>query len=87
MTPRVNLIIGIVFLAVGILATINFWRFNNYVKETLVRDEAQEQCIVDQSVWLQDWLQWRWVENVDATTEQIKQYHRDQPLPPCRIRK
>jgi hypothetical protein len=44
MTKRVEIILGVVFLIVGMLSTANTIRLNSYIHETLPRDTAQEAC-------------------------------------------
>jgi hypothetical protein len=41
---RLNRILGVVFLVIGVLSTSNMIRLNSYISETLPRDEHQEQC-------------------------------------------
>ena len=56
---RLQLALAAVFLIVGILATANTIRFNQYVKETLPRDQAQEQCNTETLNVLKSWLEAR----------------------------
>ena len=43
--PRwVNIMIAVAFLTVGIIATSNTIRLNNYISETIPRDTEQEAC-------------------------------------------
>lgn len=51
----VNLALAIAFLIVGILTTASMIRFNNYVKATLPRDQAQEQCNTETIATLKEW--------------------------------
>ena len=60
MTARqLNLALAVVFLIVGILATANTLRLNNYIRETLPRDLQQEQCNTDTIKVLTQWLEIR----------------------------
>lgn len=43
-SQRFNLIIGIIFLVVGIMSVVNTIRLNSYMSTTLPRDTAQEAC-------------------------------------------
>jgi hypothetical protein len=59
-TPqRINLALAVIFLIVGILATSNTIRLNNYIKETLPRDQAQEQCNTKTIEVLKSWIEAR----------------------------
>jgi len=56
-TPkRINLIAAVVFLIVGIVATLNTLRLNNYIRETLPRDRAQEECNARTIEVLKSWI-------------------------------
>lgn len=56
MKPVAQRAIAAVFLLVGVLAAYNTWQLQSYVKETLPRDAAQEQCITDTVAVLKQWL-------------------------------
>lgn len=84
---RAQLYIAIVLIIVAIISMANSWTIARYIRTTERRDTAQEACIVDQSVWLQSWLRWRWQENIDATNDQIINYQRLHPQPPCEIKR
>jgi len=56
---RINLILAVVFLIVGILATANTIRLNNYIAETVPRDTAQEACNTATIKVLKEWVQAR----------------------------
>jgi len=43
-TRAVNIAVATMFLLVGILATLNSVRLNNYIEQTLPRDREQELC-------------------------------------------
>ena len=43
-SKRLNLVVAVIFLVVGILATANTVRLNNYIREAVPRDTAQEAC-------------------------------------------
>ena len=79
--------VAVVFLAVASISMINSWTIASYIRNTEPRDAAQEKCIVAQAEWLQDWLQWRWVEHVDAQPPEIKLYMNAHPQPACEIRR
>ena len=53
---RINLALAVIFLIVGILATSNTFRLNNYIRETLPRDTAQEQCNAETLAVLKKWV-------------------------------
>lgn len=55
----VNLALGIVFLIVGILASYNTYELREYIRETLPRDQRQEQCNTETLTVLKSWLQVR----------------------------
>lgn len=59
MTKRTNLILAAVFLVVGLLSTANTVRLNTYIRETVPRDAAQEECNAKQIEVMQSWLQAR----------------------------
>jgi hypothetical protein len=60
MTQRhLQVAIAVVFLIVGILATANTFRLNAYIRSTLPRDAAQEQCQDDTLTVLSQWIQQR----------------------------
>lgn len=56
---RINLALAVVFLIVGILATVNTFRLNTYIKHTLPRDQAQEKCMADTVAVMKRWVQAR----------------------------
>jgi hypothetical protein len=57
MTARqLNLLFAAVFLLVGILATANTIRLNNYIRETVPRDVAQERCNTATIEVLKTWV-------------------------------
>lgn len=43
----VQITIAVVFLIVGVIAAVNTFTLQRYIKETLPRDAAQEQCLTD----------------------------------------
>lgn len=55
-TKRLNAVLAVLFLIVGILATANTFRLNNYIAETLPRDVAQERCNTATIDVLKSWL-------------------------------
>ena len=55
----INMALAVLFLIVGIMATANTIRFNKYVKETLPRDVAQEQCNTATINVLKSWIEAR----------------------------
>ena len=59
MSRHLNLILAAVFLLVGVLATANTIRLNNYIAETVPRDAAQEQCNTETIETLKVWIQSR----------------------------
>ncbi len=61
---RLNRILAVVFLAVGILASINTFRLHTYIRETLPRDQAQEQCQDETLAVLRSWVTSRTVRDV-----------------------
>jgi hypothetical protein len=79
---KIQVFLAALFLLVGV---VNAVRMEHYIRVTEPRDRQQEQCIADLSIWLQDWLQWRWVENPDRTGEEVRQYHKIHPTPQCTI--
>ena len=83
----VQITVAAVFLTVAIISMVNAWTIASYIRHTEPRDAAQEQCIVDQAQWLQEWLKWRWQENIDATKDQIVAYQQAHPQPPCQIKR
>lgn len=56
---RLNRILAVVFLIVGIVAATNTFRLHSYIRETLPRDQAQEQCNTDTIRVLQSWVEER----------------------------
>jgi hypothetical protein len=56
---RLNRILAVVFLVVGILATLNTFRLHEYIRETLPRDERQEECNTETIKVLTQWLEIR----------------------------
>jgi len=56
---RVNIALAIIFLVVGIIATSNTFRLNNYIRETVPRDTAQEACNTATIKVLKEWVQAR----------------------------
>ena len=52
---RFDVAVGVLFLIVGIAATVNTIRLNNYIAETMPRDVAQEQCNVATLEVLKSW--------------------------------
>jgi hypothetical protein len=58
-TKRLELLLAVTFLVVGILATVNTIRLNSYIRETVPRDAAQEQCNAATIDVLTAWLQAR----------------------------
>jgi hypothetical protein len=56
---KLNRILGVVFLIVGILAAVNTFRLNSYIRETVPRDAAQEQCNAKQIEVMKSWLEAR----------------------------
>ena len=60
MTPkRLEMVLAIIFLCVGIVATANTIRLNNYIRQTLPRDAAQEQCNAETIAVMKTWLEAR----------------------------
>ena len=89
MNPWTKIIFGVAFIVVliwNVIGSVNDIKTQRYIRDTVQRDDAQEKCIVDLGVWLQEWLQWRWTENIDATKAQIIEYQRLHPQPACQIR-
>jgi hypothetical protein len=58
-TKRLNLALAAIFLLVGILATANTIRLNNYIKATVPQDVAQTQCNTETIKVLQSWIEAR----------------------------
>jgi hypothetical protein len=58
-TRGVNIVLAVIFLVVGILATANTFRLNSYIHETLPRDTAQEACNTATIKVLKSWIQSR----------------------------
>lgn len=56
---RVQTAIALVFLFVGILSVANAFQFNRYVRATVVRDNAQEECQRETLIALRGWAQAR----------------------------
>ncbi len=76
-------IMAILFLIIGVWTVV---RTEYYIRITEPRDAAQEQCLADLGSWVQDWLQWRWVEESNRTAAEVKQYHAAHPLPACQVK-
>lgn len=53
---RWELALAVLFLVVGILATTSSIRLNSYIKQTLPRDQAQEQCNTETIAVLKSWV-------------------------------
>jgi hypothetical protein len=66
---RLNRGLGVVFLIVGVLATWNTARLNNYISDTLPRDQHQEDC---QDATLQVLSGWVAERKVRDQTENAK---------------
>jgi hypothetical protein len=65
MTPqRLNLALAAIFLIVGILATTNTFRLNSYIRETVPRDQAQEECQSQTLDVLRGWVAGRYKRDV-----------------------
>lgn len=56
---RLNLALAAIFLIVGILASYNTFALHQYIRETLPRDQAQEQCNAATIKVLTQWLEIR----------------------------
>lgn len=56
---RLEMVLAVIFLLVGIAAVTNTIRLNNYIRETLPRDAAQEQCNAETIAVLKEWVQAR----------------------------
>jgi len=79
-----NVAIATVFLFVGILSTVNMIRYNHYVKDTLARDEAQEQCQLKTLEALRNWVSFR-KDNQQITGAEVYEYFQKYPLPTCNL--
>ena len=56
---KLELVLAVIFLCVGIVATANTIRLNNYIRQTLPRDAAQEQCNAETIAVMKTWLEAR----------------------------
>jgi competence protein ComGC len=54
---KAQIVIAAVFLVVGILSVVTTWRLNTYIRATLPRDAAQEQCFQDAVNSINLWVQ------------------------------
>lgn len=59
MSRRINLLLGVLFLIVGLLAVGNTFRLNTYIRETLPRDSRQDLCDSKTVLLLEQWVQAR----------------------------
>lgn len=87
MNRKIEIAISATFICAAVVAGINIWRLNDYVRETVIRDTAQEQCARDTLDTLQIWVITREELNEkslaqnDAMSRIVINIHEGKPIP------